>query len=61
MHPNDITSALIEVCMNMHRQLGPGLLESILAYELRKLGFEVAEEQPIPVAWEEVKLEIGFR
>ena len=49
----------------MHRRLGPGLLESAyracLAYELRKRGFEVREEVPVPVAYDDVKLECGFR
>ena len=58
---NDIIGAGIEV----HKQLGPGLLESIyracLAYELRKRGFEVIEEKPIPVFYDNIQLECGFR
>jgi GxxExxY protein len=49
----------------IHRRLGPGLLETVyrkvMAYELRKKGFEVLEEWPIPVEWDAVRLEIGFR
>ena len=62
---NQITAAIIEVAVDIHRKLGPGLLESvyqkILAYELKKRGFEVLEEHPIPVSWENIKLETGFR
>lgn len=65
MHPNEITSAIIEASMDIHRRLGPGLLETVyrkvLAYELRKRGFDVVMEQPIPVVWEDVRLELGFR
>jgi GxxExxY protein len=62
---NDITGAIIETAIEIHRSLGPGLLESVyrkvLAYELRKKGFEVLEEWPIPVEWDNMRLEIGFR
>jgi GxxExxY protein len=65
MHPNEITAAIIDASIYIHRRLGPGLLESvyrkILAHELRKRGFEVLEEQPIPVVWEDVRIELGFR
>jgi len=62
---NDLTQAIIGAAIEVHRRLGPGLLESAyracLAYELRKRGFEVEEEKPIPVIYDEVKLECGFR
>ena len=62
---NDLTQAIIGAAIEVHRRLGPGLLESAyrvcLAYELRKRGFEVVEEQPIPVVYDDVKLECGFR
>jgi GxxExxY protein len=49
----------------VHQRLGPGLLETAyrkcLAYELRKRGFEAMEEQPVPVVYDEVHLECGFR
>lgn len=65
MNTNDLTSAIIGAAIEVHKRLGPGLLESAyrvcLAYELRKRGFEVIEEQPIPVVYDEVKLECGFR
>jgi GxxExxY protein len=65
MQINDITGTVIEIAIDIHRRLGPGLLESvyrnILAYELRKRGFEVLEEWPIAVVWEDMPPEIGFR
>ena len=62
---NQLTEAIIGGAIEVHRRLGPGLLESAyrvcLAYELRKKGLEVVEEQTIPVIYDEVKLEYGFR
>ena len=65
METNELTSAIIGAAIEVHRRLGPGLLESAyrvcLAYELRKRGFDVIEEQPVPVVYDEIKLECGFR
>jgi len=62
---NELTHAIIGAAIEVHRQLGPGLLESAyrvcLAYELRKQGFEVEEEMPIPIVYDEVQFECGFR
>ena len=65
MEINDLTNAIIGAAIEVHKRLGPGLLESAyrvcLAYELRKRGFDVVEEKPVPVIYDEVKLECGFR
>jgi GxxExxY protein len=65
MRENDITGIIIDTAISIHRRLGPGLLESvyaaILAHELRKRGLRVQTEVPIPVVWEQVRLEVGFR
>ena len=65
MTTNELTSAIIGAAIRVHQALGPGLLESAyrvcLAYELHKLGLEVIQEHPIPIIYEEVKLECGFR
>lgn len=65
MTHNEITAAIVDSAMHVHRTLGPGLLESVylnvLAYELGKRGLKVAKEVPIPVVWETVQLEVGFR
>lgn len=62
---NEISYAIIGAAMKVHRTLGPGLLESAyeacLAYELEKQGFTVERQKPVPVIYEEVKLECGFR
>ena len=65
MEINDLTKAIIGAAIEVHRRLGPGLLESAyrvcLAYELRKRGFDVVEEKPVPVIYDDVRLECGFR
>jgi GxxExxY protein len=65
MEINEITQIIIEESIKIHVDLGPGLLESvyeeILFYKLRKRGFDVIRQVPIPVYYEEVKLELGFR
>ncbi|MEL6105676.1 MAG: GxxExxY protein [Planctomycetota bacterium] len=65
MGTNQLTHEIIGAAIEVHRRLGPGLLESAyricLAYELRNRGFDVAEEKPIPVIYDEVKLECGYR
>lgn len=62
---NRITGEIVDAAIYVHRGLGPGLLESVyvtvLAYELRKRGLHVASQVPIPVTWESVHLDIGFR
>jgi GxxExxY protein len=62
---NKLTDGIIGAAIEVHRRLGPGLLESAyrkcLAYELQKRAFEVVEEQPIPVIYDDVRLECGFR
>lgn len=65
MEINDITGMIIEEAIKIHSNLGPGLLESvyeeILAYRLDKRGLLVQRQTPIPVFYEEVKMDIGFR
>ena len=62
---NQITAVIIDVAIHIHRTLGPGLLESvyqsIMAHELRKRGLLVSIEVPIPVVWEGLKQDVGFR
>ena len=65
MTENQIASVVVDLSLKLHRTLGPGLLahvyEATLAYELRKRGFFVQTQLPVPVSYEDVKLEIGFR
>ena len=62
---NELSKIVVDVAFQVHTKLGPGLLESVyqkvMAYELRKRGLIVEEEVPLPVIWEEVKMEVGFR
>jgi GxxExxY protein len=65
METNDLTREIIGAAIEVHRRLGPGLLETAyrkcLAYELRKRGFAVEEERPVPVIYDELHMECGFR
>jgi len=65
MEINDITSAIIEKAIKVHKNLGPGLLESAykecLVYELLKSGLKIEKEKPLPLVYEDVKLECGYR
>jgi GxxExxY protein len=61
----EITSQIIGAAIKVHRKLGPGLLESAyeacLGYELEKLGLHVQRQRAVPLIYENVKLECGFR
>jgi GxxExxY protein len=65
MTENQIASQIVDVAYKIHVKFGPGLLESVyealLIHELRKRGLRVEAQKPIPVVYENVKLEIGFR
>ena len=64
-HINQITAQILSSAYKVHQALGPGLLESVyqecLYYELQKSGFIVFKEYPLPVIYEEVKMEVGYR
>jgi len=65
MSENEISNKALGVCMEVHSALGPGLLESAykacLFYKLTKAGLRVEKEKPMPLVFEEVKLECGYR
>jgi GxxExxY protein len=60
-----IAGVVVDAMLKVHRALGPGLLESVyqacLAHELRRRGIAVACEVPVPVTYEEIELEVGYR
>ena len=62
---NELSGIIVDQCIKIHTKLGPGLLESvyeiILCYELRKMGLNVERQRDIPVYWDEIKMDIGFR
>jgi len=65
MNENDISYRIIGVAMELHKALGPGLLESVyeaaLAYDLRELGLDVQAQVSMPLVYKEVKQDIGYR
>lgn len=62
---NELATLALDAAFKVHRTLGPGLLESAykecLYYELKKTGLLVQKEKPLPLVYEEVKLECGYR
>jgi GxxExxY protein len=60
-----LSNLVIGAALEVHRTLGPGLLESVyeqaLAYELTTLGLNVQTQVAVPVAYKSVKLDCGFR
>ena len=65
MTDSELTHTIISAAIEVHRNLGPGLLESTyrncLIQELTLRGLNVASERPIPVVYKGTKLECGFR
>ncbi len=65
MIENEISKIIIGSAIEVHKQLGPGLLESAyqecLYYELRQAGLTVEKEKPRPIVYKEVKLDHGYR
>ena len=65
MSENEISNKIIGAAIELHKKLGPGLLESVylecLNYLLIKQGLRVEKQKPLPVIFEEVKLECGYR
>lgn len=62
---NQITEAIIGAAMKVHSAVGPGLLEKayqvFLAHELRKAGFNVRTEVKLPVIYDGIRVELGYR
>ena len=65
MTENEISSKIIGASIEVHKQLGPGLLESTyeicLGHELKLMGLEVKQQVPLPVIYKDVKLNAGYR
>jgi GxxExxY protein len=65
MHENDIGSVIVDCAVELHRDLGPGLLESVyrvtLARKLERRGLEVHREVVIPIEYEGEQFDEGFR
>lgn len=65
MTENEISNIIIGCAIEVHKQLGPGLLksayENCLAYELRQRGLQVYQQVAMPIVYKEVKLDHGYR
>jgi GxxExxY protein len=65
MTENEIANKVIGLAIEVHSALGPGLLESAyqecLFYKIGKAGLKVEKEKPMPLVFEDVKLECGYR
>lgn len=65
MEINEISGIIVDRSINIHRALGPGLLESVyqrvLTYELRKAGLEIETEVSVPVEWDGHVIDESFR
>ena len=62
---DQITDSIIGAAIEVHRALGPGLLESAyeacLAFEIAERGLKIEQQKPLPVIYREVKLDCGYR
>jgi len=65
MTDNEIANKVIGIAIEVHKALGPGLLESAykecLFYKIKESGLWVEKEKPMPLIFEEVKLDCGYR
>jgi len=65
MTENDISREIVDTAFQVHTKLGPGLLETvyevIMAHELKKRGMHVERQMPVPIVYEDLKFEEGFR
>lgn len=65
MRENELSKIVFDCALKVHQTLGPGLLESAyeecLFYELKKTGLYVEKQKALPLIYEEVKLDIGYR
>jgi GxxExxY protein len=62
---NEISKIILDIAFDIHSKLGPGLFESvyeeILSYELEDYGLSIKKQQGIPVIWNDLRMEVGFR
>ena len=62
---NELSKIIFDAALKVHRNLGPGLLESAyeecLYFELLKTGLKVEKQKALPLIYEEVQLEVGYR
>ncbi|MCR4033910.1 MULTISPECIES: GxxExxY protein [Flavobacterium] len=65
MNENEISTIIIGLAIQVHRTLGPGLLENVykecLFYKIKQCGLIVEKEKPMPLVFEEIQLDCGYR
>ena len=65
MNENELSKIVFDCALKVHQNLGPGLLESAyeecLFYELKKTGLLVEKQKALPLVYEEIRLDIGYR
>lgn len=64
MTENELSKIVFDCALKVHQTLGPGFLESAyeecLFYELKKMGLHIQKQKPLPLIYEEVKLDVGY-
>ena len=64
MTENEISNKVIGIAIDLHKKLGPGLLESVyenaLAYDLKEAGFKVYQQVAMPFEYKNVKMDVGY-
>lgn len=65
MTENEISYKIIGAALEIHKNIGPGLLESAyenaLSFDLREMGFDVKQQVPMPFIYKDIQLEVGYR
>ena len=65
MNENELSKIVVDCIFKVHKNIGPGLLESAyeecLFYELSKTGLHIERQKPLPLFYETIKMEIGYR
>lgn len=65
MTENEIATIIVQTAIDLHRSLGPGLLESVyenaLAFDLREKGLNINQQVPMPLVYKENKFDVGYR
>jgi GxxExxY protein len=65
MTENELAAIIVDACLDVHRELGPGLLESVyencLAFELRQRRLVALQQPTLPVFYKGEKMDMGFR
>jgi GxxExxY protein len=65
MTENDLSYKIIGAAIELHRNIGPGLLESAyenaLSFDLREMGLDVKQQLPMPFIYKEVKMDVGYK